>query len=184
MFSPSSSLVSLNCRCFLSSCQTFYCDAVAFHFTKVKGGTELVESIHSLLFKSKGKVSLLGRPLRRPWRQPWTETQHKKLSHRQGAYNYLIRSDIHWPCQVVHEYTSPRASACAAVNKEAGHHGVLWLCIRGRDGGESLTLVSLPLPRRHAHTAHDLQTGVRTHCGADEPCMTRLAGSWHEQMLD
>ncbi|CAL5223040.1 g5495 [Coccomyxa viridis] len=30
---------------------------VAFHFTKVKGGTELVESIHSLLFKSKGKLS-------------------------------------------------------------------------------------------------------------------------------
>ena len=87
--SLSSVLVSFNCRiAFYYSCQTFHCYAVAFHFSKVKGSLELVESIHSLLFKSKGKVSLLEHPLRQAWRQPWTQTQHEKLSHRQGAHTF------------------------------------------------------------------------------------------------
>lgn len=35
---------------------SFSCPAVAFHFSKAAGSVELMESIHHLLFKSKGKV--------------------------------------------------------------------------------------------------------------------------------
>ena len=40
--------------------------AVAFHFSKVKGSVELLVSIHSLLFKSKGKVRCMHHPLAIP----------------------------------------------------------------------------------------------------------------------
>lgn len=56
ILSLSSARVLMHRSAFLFACQMLCCLAVAFHFSKVKGSMELVESIHSLLFKSKGKV--------------------------------------------------------------------------------------------------------------------------------
>ena len=113
---------------FVPASQTFYCHAVAFHFSKVKGSMELVESIHSLLFKSKGKVSPLQHPIAIP---------SSNLGQRQS-----LRSPHHGMGYINSEWSTEAMQYCAcgpiaiffvlvdaAVNKEAGHHGVLRLCI-------------------------------------------------------
>ena len=85
-------MVFLFCIAIFPACQTFYCDAVAFHFSKVKGSMELVESIHSLLYKSKGKVSLLECPLR--WLYGIVTQRHSIRSSHIGRGSHIPSKQV------------------------------------------------------------------------------------------